>query len=154
MTVSTDEPPYDTSGSVTPSGNVNGGSGGDLNTNTVATDNRTSTSGVSVTFTSGDALTMQVGDGFLQKSISHSLGKLPIVGGAVVSSSLPLIAAPFAPNASTISIAVMGGIAGGLTDAAGNQFGGSYVESELEAHFHQLSFNTVANGDTGTVYIW
>lgn len=144
-----------TSGTVTPSGNVNGGSGGDLNTNTVATDNRTSTSGVSYTYTTLDGLAMQSADGILGKSISHSLGKLPVVGGVVMNTaSGRIIGAPANPTATTIDVVCMGGIVNGLTDTSNTNFSGSYVESELDNHLHDLTFNVVANGDTATVYIW
>lgn len=145
---------YATSGIVTLISTVTGGPGGDVGSSTIETSNRSAASGVSVTFSALDALAMQVADGYLAKAISHSLGKVPIVGGAVVSSLANVIAAPVAPTASNIGIAVMGGVSLGVTNAAGNQFGASYVESELEDHAHSINFNTIGAGDTGTVYIW
>lgn len=62
-----------TSGTVTPSGNVNGGSGGDIGTDTVDTTNRTATNTFSVSYTNPRALdTTSV-------SITHSLGKVPLL---------------------------------------------------------------------------
>lgn len=62
-----------TSGTVTPSGNVNGGSGGDLGTDTVDTTNRTATNSFSVAYTNPGALQTQT------QTITHSLGKVPLL---------------------------------------------------------------------------
>jgi hypothetical protein len=62
-----------TSGTVTPSGNVTGGSGGDLGTDTVETSNRTATNTFSVSYTNPGALQAQT------QSLTHSLGKVPLL---------------------------------------------------------------------------
>lgn len=62
-----------TSGTVTPSGNVTGGSGGDLGTDTVETSNRTATNTFSVGYTNPGALQTQT------QAITHSLGKIPLL---------------------------------------------------------------------------
>jgi hypothetical protein len=79
---------YATSGSLTPSGNIAGGSSGnDIGSSTVGTPNRT---GVT-TITGGWA---NLGGATVAVAISHSLGKLPVCGailsgnaGATVSAS-------------------------------------------------------------------
>jgi hypothetical protein len=40
------------------------------------------------------------------------------------------------------------------TNAAGNQFGATYDETEAEDHVHNVTMWTVVNGDTATAYIW
>ena len=142
-----------TSGSVTIVSNITGGNGtGDIDDNTVDTANRTAASGVSVTFSGVDAATMFIDRGFLAKTVSHSLGKTPMVGGVVVSDSYILGGVSDVTN-TTLDIAVMGATDDN-TVAAGNQFGATYNETELEDHGHDISVSVVTNGGTATAYIW
>lgn len=146
---------YATSGLVTPISTVTGGPGGDIGSDTIETSNRTATSGVSFTYTTLDGLAMQSADGVITRSIAHSLGKLPVVGGVVMNTvSGRIIGAPANPTTTTIDVTCMGGISNGLTDTSNTNFSSSYVEAELDGHVHDLDFNVVANGDTATVYIW
>ena len=62
-----------TSGTVTPSGNVSGGGGGDLGTDTVDTTNRTATNSFSVGYTNPAATAVT------SAGITHSLGKIPLL---------------------------------------------------------------------------
>lgn len=65
---------YATSGTVTPSGNVYGGSGGDIGSTTVATVNRTGVNTISFSLTSQNS-------GVAATPFTHSLGRQPLLGG-------------------------------------------------------------------------
>lgn len=65
---------YATSGTVTPAGNVFGGSGGDIGNITVATVNRTNTTTASASLSFSNAV---INSG----TITHSLGRTPLISG-------------------------------------------------------------------------
>lgn len=102
---------YATSGSVNPSGNIQGGtSGNDIGSSTVATGNRTGITTISAAWANLGGSTVAV-------AISHSLGKVPVLGGvqtgsasasvatSAVSSSSITFRAFLVPDLATTSVA-------------------------------------------------
>lgn len=89
---------YATSSTVTPTGNVYGGSGGDIGSTTVATVNRTNTSTFSSSWNSGTGPGINV-------LITHSLGKIPVLG-AITSGSTGTTASASAVSTSQITVVV------------------------------------------------
>jgi len=97
-----------TSGTVTPSGNVTGGSGGDLGTDTVETSNRTATNTFSIAYTNPGAL--QTGS----YTITHSLGKMPLL--TVDTAGKTSVIAALHDVTTTTAIALVMGTGSGITD--------------------------------------
>jgi hypothetical protein len=143
---------YATSGLVTPTSTVTGGPGGDIGSDTVETSNRTAVTGVSVTFTVLDASFM-ASNGLVEKTVSHGLGKLPVVGGTVCSAT-GVHVIPHTPTTTQIGMRAIGTLNGLSVDPSPVGFSASYVESELDNHEHPIPVYSVGAGDTATVYIW
>lgn len=132
---------------------LGGASGNDIGSSTVATANRTAVTGVSVSYTNIDGLTMQTQSGLLTKTVAHSLGKTPVVGGGVFAGAGAVTVVAANPTSSNIGITAIGNVAE-PTGVRVTAFSATYVQSELNTHTHRLNYNIVGNGDTGTVYIW
>ena len=91
-----------TSSSVTPSGNVNGGSGGDLGTDTVDTTNRTATNTFSVGYTNPRATATT------SATVTHSLGKVPLLT-VDTAGKTDVIAALKNVSSTSADVIIMGG---------------------------------------------
>ena len=145
-----------TSGSTTLVSNIVGGNpggGSDIDDATVDSVNRTATTGVSVTYVTVDGANM-LATGYLIKTVPHSLGKLPVVGGVVISRA-GVIGAVRSPTSSTIEIMVMGSVLGATGEAGSvTFFSSSYVKTEIDSHYHIMAALSITNGDTATAYIW
>lgn len=142
-----------TSGTVTPASNITG-TGGDITTNTIDTGNRTAASGVTYTYSAGDAAFM-ASNSLTNETVTHSLGKLPVVGGIVCSASY-VVVMPVNPTTSQIDLLAYGMLDSGSldTDTSSTNFGAAYSEAELDGHKHPISRGSVSSGDTATIYVW
>lgn len=142
---------YATSATVTPTGNVFGGSGGDIGSTTVATVNRTNTTTVSASFTLGNIVGAKF---YTSATATHSLGRLPVFG-AIVTGFIGFACVLQNATSSNVTMNIFGFYDGTNTGGVGSGVSSTdntATPTPPTAHLHNIHF-TSGSGSV-SVDVW